>query len=449
MKKARSFKSSIALLLLGISVVGCSGNSAEPTGKNDSLGEAAKTKEAKSEKQLGTEPVTLKVNNWNTAFQQAEFDKYFAEPLRKKYPNITLEYLDFTKGSGNVLENLISAGSTPDIVFTDHPNLAGLLDYDFPLDLNPYAENFSVDLKRVDPQVLEGGRSIGTKGELLALPVYSDRMMWFYNKDAFDRFGVPYPTDDMTWDDAISVFKRLSRMDGGVQYSAFRTINLLMTGSQWGLSLFDPKTGKASFQSDEWKKSLALLQEINSIPGNTKLTNEDFYQKQTLASLMQSFNIMVNLLDTAEQKGQKIKWDVASMPQFKEKPGISGSNKPLYFMVSKASKHKDHAFAAVAYLMSSKEAQTLLSENGKMTVLSDPEIQKAFGTKLDILKGRNTAAVYKHKMAELPYTNKFNRLALLEIIGAGNEVLNGNADINSALRNAEEKANKLIDEKRK
>ncbi|MDF2659182.1 MAG: family 1 extracellular solute-binding protein [Paenibacillus sp.] len=221
-----------------------------------------------------------------------------------------------------------------------------------------------------------------------------------------------------------------------------------MTGSQWGLSLFDKQTGRPSFQTDDWKKSLALLQEINSIPGNTKLTNEDFYQKQTLASLMQSFNIMVNLLDTAEKNGQKINWDVASLPQFKEKPGIAGANKPLYFMVSSASKHKDQAFAAISYLMSSKEAQTMLSENGKMPVLADKDVQQVFGKKLNILQGKNVAAVYKHKMADLPYTNRYNRLVLLEIIGAGSNVLNGTADINTALRDAEERANKTIEAKK-
>jgi multiple sugar transport system substrate-binding protein len=443
--KSKLLWRSTVLLATGLMLASCSGKS----GDGASPAEPSTTGKTEGPKQVATEPVTLRVNNWNTAFQQAEFDTYFAEPIRKKYPFITLEYVDFTKGAANTLENLMAAGSTPDIVFTDHPNLAGLLDYDFPADLNEYVHSFSVDLKQVDPQVLEGGRSIGSNGQLLALPVYSDRMMWFYNKDSFDKFGIPYPTDDMTWDDAIVLFKRLSRQDGGVQYSAFRTINLLMTGSQWGLSLFDPKTGKASFQTDDWKKSLALLQEINSIPGNTKLTNEDFYQKQTLASLMQSFNIMVNLLDGAEQKGQKINWDVASLPQSKEKPGIAGANKPLYFMVSKASKHKEQAFAAISHLMGSKEVQTHLSANGKMPVLLDKEVQQAFGTKLPILKGRNTTAVFKHKMADLPYTNRFNRLALLEMIGAGNNVLSGTADINTALRDAEEKANKAIDEKRK
>lgn len=440
--KSKLLWRSTVLLATGLMLASCSGKSGGGAGP-------AEPSKTEGPKQVSAEPVTLRVNNWNTAFQQAEFDTYFAEPIRKKYPFITLEYVDFTKGAAGTLENLMAAGSTPDIVFTDHPNLAGLLDYDFPMDLNEYVRSFSVDLKQIDPQVLEGGRSIGSNGQLLALPIYSDRMMWFYNKDSFDKFGIPYPTDDMTWDDAIVLFKRLSRQDGGVQYSAFRTINLLMTGSQWGLSLFDPKTGKASFQTDDWKKSLALLQEINSIPGNTKLTNEDFYQKQTLASLMQSFNIMVNLLDGAEQKGQKINWDVASLPQSKEKPGIAGANKPLYFMVSKASKHKEQAFTAISYLMGSKEVQAHLSANGKMPVLLDKEVQQAFGTKLPILKGRNAAAVFKHKMADLPYTNRFNRLALLEIIGAGNNVLNGTADINTALRDAEEKANKAIEEKKK
>ncbi|TNJ65834.1 extracellular solute-binding protein [Paenibacillus hemerocallicola] len=445
--KGSMIASYAALLLLGISVTGCSGNTGEQSLMADKSADTAKPGGERSGKQPSTEPVTLRVNNWNTAFQQAEFDQYFAEPLRKKYPFLTLEYLDQQKGTSNTLDNLITAGNTPDIVFTDYPNLAGLLDYDYPEDLNRYVQDFSIDLKKVDPLVIEGAKTIGSKGELFALPVYSDRMMWFYNKDLFDKFGVPYPTDDMTWDDAIAAFKRLSRMEDGVQYASFRMINLPMTGSQWGVPLVDPKTGKASFQTDDWKKSLALMQQIAAIPGNTKLTNEDFYQKETLASLMQSFNIMVNLLEGVERKGHKIDWDVASLPQSKEKPGIAGANKPLYFMVSKSSKHKDQAFAAVSYLMASEEVQTTLSRNGKMSVLIDDGIVKQFGTKLDILKGRNVAAVYKHKMSALPYSNRFNRLALVEMIAAGNEVLNGTQDMNTALRNAEEKANKAIDAK--
>ncbi|MDF2724064.1 MAG: family 1 extracellular solute-binding protein [Paenibacillus sp.] len=433
---------SAAILAVSVMLAGCSGQS----GSKSESTEPAKSGDPKqtTAKQLSTEPVTIKVNNWNTAFQQAEFDKYIAEPVRKKYPFITLQYIDFTKGDANKLENLMAAGSTPDLVLTDHPNLAGLLDYDYPLDLNPYIQSYSVNTKQIEASVLDGARTISKTGELLALPIYSDRTMWFYNKDLFNKFGVPFPTDDMTWDDALALFKRMTRQDGGIQYSAFRTINALITGNQWGLSLFDSKTDKVAFQTDGWKKAVTLLQDINSIPGNTKLTNEDFYQKQTLASLMQSFNIMVNLLDTAEQKGQKVNWDVASLPHSKEQPDIAGSNKPLYFIVSKSSKFKDQAFAAASYLMSSKEAQMLLSETGKMPVLQDPDVQKAFGTKLDILKGRNVAAVYKHKMADLPYTNRYNRIVLLEIISAGNNVLNGTEDINTALRNGEERANKQI-----
>ncbi|MBD2862201.1 hypothetical protein [Paenibacillus oceani] len=73
----------------------------------------SKAEDVQEAKQLSTEPVTLRVNNWNTAFQQAEFDTFFAEPVRKKYPFITLEYLDFTKSSANTIENLMAEPTIP------------------------------------------------------------------------------------------------------------------------------------------------------------------------------------------------------------------------------------------------------------------------------------------------------------------------------------------------
>lgn len=38
-------------------------------------------------------------------------------------------------------------------------------------------------------------------------PSISTRAL-FYNKDLFDRYGVPYPTNAMTWDDVLALAKR-------------------------------------------------------------------------------------------------------------------------------------------------------------------------------------------------------------------------------------------------
>jgi multiple sugar transport system substrate-binding protein len=396
---------------------------------------------------LPPEPVTLKINNYNIAITQEEIEKNMVEPVRKKYPHISFEFLDQLKGS--TLQNLITAGNVPDIVFTDYPNLSGLLEFDYPQDLNEFVKAKQIALGGVNPQMIEGGKRIGTKGELYALPFYMDRMMLFYNKDLFQKFGVPYPSDDMNYDEFIALVKRMTRLDGGIQYAGMRTINLHMTGTQWGYPVIDPKTGRASFQTDPWKKAITLFNDIASIPGNEKLTNETFYKEQRLAMLQQMFSVMVGMLEGVRKGGSALDWDIAAMPQSKDAPGLSGFYKPNYLIVSKASKHKEAAFDAIAYLMNSKEVQLNLSRNGKMPVLTDPDLIKPFGSAVEGLAGKRVESVFKHKSADLAYSNEFDKLASPQLNTAGTNVVSGKTDMNNALREAEEAANKSIAEKKK
>lgn len=404
-------------------------------------------KNAESKEGLPPEPVTLKINNFNTAISQEDIETNIVMPVKKKYPHISFEFLDQLKGSS--LQNLITAGNVPDIVFTDYPNLSGLLEFDYPQDLNEFVKAKQVALGGVNPQMIEGGKRIGTKGELYALPFYMDRMMLFYNKDLFQKFGVPYPTDDMNYDEFIALVKRMTRLDGGVQYAGMRTINLHTTGTQWGYPVIDPKTGIASFQTDSWKKALTLFNDINSIPGNEKLTNETFYKEQRLAMLQQSFGIMVGMLEGVRKGGTSLNWDIAAMPQSKDAPGVSGFYKPYYFVLSKSGKHKEAAFDAIAYLMTSKEVQLNLSKNGKMPILADPEMIKPFGSAIEGLAGKRLEAVFKHKSADLAYSNEFDKHASPQLNTAGTNVITGKSDMNSALRAAEEAANKSIAENKK
>jgi len=422
-----------AVVCLAVILSGCAGQETA-----DNAGKKA---------ELPPEPVTLKINNFNTVISQEVIDNHIVAPIKKKYPHISFEFLDQLKGS--TLQNLITSGNVPDIVFTDYPNLSGLLEFDYPQDLNEFVKAKRIGLDNVNPQMIEGGKRIGAKGELYALPFYMDRMMLFYNKDLFEKFGVPYPTDDMKVDEFVGLVKRMTRLDGGVQYAGMRTINLHTTGMQWGYPVIDPKTGLASFQTDSWKKALTLLNDINSIPGNEKLTNETFYKEQRLAMLQQSFSIMVGLLEGARKGGSPLNWDIAAMPQSKEEPGVSGFYKPYYFVVSKSSKHKEAAMEAIAHLMTSKEGQLELSKTGKMPILTDPDLVKSFGTAVEELKGKRLEAVFKHKAADLAYSNEFDKLASPQLNTAGTNVIAGKSDMNSALREAEEAANKLIAEKKK
>ena len=48
-------------------------------------------------------------------------------------------------------------------------------------------------------------------GKLYAIPWDGGNILWFYNKDVFDRSGVPYPRKDWTWEDFVGACRGLTR----------------------------------------------------------------------------------------------------------------------------------------------------------------------------------------------------------------------------------------------
>ena len=77
----------------------------------------------------------------------------------------------------------------------------------------------------------------------------------YYNKDLFDRFGVPYPKDGMTWDEVYALAQKVTRTEGGVAYKGFAFQDFyLFTANQLSLSFVDGKTEKSVVNSDGWKK---------------------------------------------------------------------------------------------------------------------------------------------------------------------------------------------------
>ncbi|CAG7633456.1 extracellular solute-binding protein [Paenibacillus allorhizosphaerae] len=65
-------------------------------------------------------PVTLQVFQSSAGITDSEFEELFAKPVKSKYPNVTLELIRESKASIN---QLMTAGEFPDIIFTPTLNL--------------------------------------------------------------------------------------------------------------------------------------------------------------------------------------------------------------------------------------------------------------------------------------------------------------------------------------
>lgn len=106
---------------------------------------------------------------------------------------------------------MIATGTAPDIVEIEPgitTSYVRFIEAEVFEDLAPYVERDGVDLSQYFESVLESYRYNGT------LPVLPKKMgvpLVIYNKDFFDRAGVPYPDPEWTWDDLADTARRLTR----------------------------------------------------------------------------------------------------------------------------------------------------------------------------------------------------------------------------------------------
>src|SRR5690606_32032237 len=105
-------------------------------------------------------------------------------------------------------------------------------------------------------------------GGIYGLPLTTGAMVFLYNKDVFDRFGVDYPTDDMSWDDVYDLAKRLTVVDDGVQYKGISLgFAHVVRTNQLSASFFREDNGKANFTHPDFVKAFTNIARFYEIPG--------------------------------------------------------------------------------------------------------------------------------------------------------------------------------------
>ncbi|MDF2664084.1 MAG: family 1 extracellular solute-binding protein [Paenibacillus sp.] len=393
--------------------------------------------------EISTEPVTLTV--FNSSMGDPLFQNAIVIPLRNKYPHITIEMIK--KGKGSMMEDLIAAGSVPDIIFGDNSgDIPVYRELDVLSDLMPYIKKYGFELNKFDPVVLSSVQANFPSGQIWMLPSSVNIATLHYNRDIFDKFGVPYPKDGMTWDETVDLARRVTRMDGGVQYAGFDFANnVLLPYNQLSAPMVNAQTMKAAVNTDQWKKIFDTMKRFYEIPGNDWGKGGDaFLKSKTLA--MYAGTSMFGSLPDATKNG--LNWDVVALPSFPDAPKTTIQLFAPLLGVSKTSKHQDQAFLAVAHLLS-EEGQRDNVRQGRPSALNNADIKQQFGKDVEVLQGRNAGAFTYSKLAATPQAvTKYDSTAFPIIRDKFREAAVGGKDVNTALKEAEEAINKEI-EKRK
>jgi multiple sugar transport system substrate-binding protein len=437
MVKNRTFSIAIFLVVSFAIMTGCS------NGTPSSVGETATNSKVEQSK----DPVHLSMYQTGASISDEEFQKFIVEPVKKKYPYITIDIV--RNGKGNTIDDLIGAGGLPDIIFcSSRGSILDFITRKVPIDLTEAAKSNQMDLGKFDAKAVAAIKAWGDHGELFGIPFSINFSAMYYNKDIFDKFGVGYPKDNMTWDETVELAKKVTRTDQGVQYFGIMTGGSVLVGSTLSLPYVDPKTMKATLELEGWKRTILNEKAIHDIPGMEKMIgsySKLFYEDQSLAMLT-SPGARVGELEELQKKGVQLNWDLATFPSFSDKPGIISEIEAHVMLISGTSSHKDDAFHVLDAVTERANQINMVKAARLSSLKLDDEIKTQFGVDLTSLKGKNIAGIFKGIPADMPKPTEFTLIGRKYINDATNAVTSSKEDVNTAISEANDGFNREIAE---
>jgi multiple sugar transport system substrate-binding protein len=421
------------ILLVPIAALLAAGCTAESTGTNQMSDTASKI--VKNE---APAPVTITISR-PQGFVEEGFEQSIVQETGKLYPHITLNWI--TESPGNELANQVAAGTVADILFVNPPRIDTMKSLKLEFSLDNLIKQSGFDLGLLEPGGLDMVRGAFGSEQLHALPYALGFSALFYNKDLFDRFGVPYPQDSMTWEDAMDVAKIMTRSEGGIQYQGLGFTNTNILYSELSLPYANVSSGKSMLNTDGWNKAFAMLKSLYDVSGGDVkvFTNgrDSFSKNKTLAMVVTN-----NLISLFNQEID-LNWDLATLPSFKESPKTTAQPIGVSAAITATSKQKEEAFKVISVILSKPVQSVMIQTSIRPSVLKDAKLQEQFAN-LSGEKRKNLGAVFKHSPAKSVAATNYDAIVLQAANQSLNNVLLGTKDINSALREAEEQANQKI-----
>lgn len=173
------------------------------------------------------QPVTLK--SWIIDPTSVVYPAFEAVDRRifEKYPWLRVEHE--ARPPGDYIDAVVTraaAGQMPDMIYAQGTQIQAFIRQGLVRALDPYlARAKEFDIADFPPVAMK--LYTGPDGKIYGIPYDHGPLLIWYNRDIFDKEGVPYPTPSWTFDDWLAAAKRLTRPADG----------------QWGAVSFIPGGG--------------------------------------------------------------------------------------------------------------------------------------------------------------------------------------------------------------
>lgn len=398
---------------------------------------------------------TLKIGYFN----EEAFYMQYGNAFQAMFPNVELEVLSTEEAMladdpVTAMEDFIGE-QQPDAVLLTEEQYADLAQDGKLYDLDAAVKQDKFDLEGFLPSVIDLLKARGG-GKLYGLsPSFSSQAL-YYNKDMFDKYGVPYPTDGMSWDEVLQLAARfpVKKGDNNVAMDkvgaddALYGLSLPMQtkdsfelireiGEAKGLLYADSEAKTVSFDTPEWKAIVQSVVDgyesgsISSPPSNGGggqggggLMIRGMGGKSTIsfgpatmrfmsgqAAMTVDGPLLMNMLGiggggmkmatkvagssdggAAKAPGEDINWDLVSIPTDPSQQGVTGSMSLDNIFAINAS--SENLSAAWEFLKYANGEQLAKTSSKSSPALSS---RTAFKNEAD---GKNIDAFYNEKINE-------------------------------------------------
>lgn len=406
-------------------------------------------------------PQTLRIPFASEQTFQYSYGDFFAV----KFPDIRVEIIPTNglrapgKNYDEEYEKLIRE-QKPDLLITYSTDYMKLADKGLLLDLEPLAKRSKYDLDAFFPAAIAQLKD-NADGKLYGLaPEFSSSAL-YYNKDLFDRYGVPYPTNRMTWDDTMLLARRFpvdpdpDKRIYGIHEKYSKPFDFVndIAGTE-NITYVSADGKKLTLDSDVWTK--AFHQVIDGFKsGNLYYYYKDgkrisYGPEETKQMDLFSAGRAAMMISGTEQMFRMkqwgtggFAWDVVTVPVDPGDPDYTRYFyvSPIYAIAANA-EHAETAWKVVQYFNGEEAAKVaqktsdVLSTRNTFTKTQDGHSLEPFY----ILK-RRQMDLSSYTPAPAAFFQSFETLVIHEV----DEAVNGRKTVNEALETIRAEGQSILD----
>ncbi|WP_158606731.1 extracellular solute-binding protein [Paenibacillus ginsengarvi] len=240
------------------------------------------------------------------------------------FPNVIFDVVNVAPGTPDQVMEQIDR-SKPDIVMFDKPEIyVKMLEQGSLLDLSTRIKQDSFELEQMHTPIVHYLKEISGGGVFGLAPVFNSTAI-YYNIDLFNKFGIPYPTDQMSWEELYRLAARFPTREGDTKIFGFRyygTISgqLFLFAQAEHLSYYDTSMKNLQMNTEPMRRLFQSIMDWNK-KGIVDTNVTDQFLTGNVAMTLED----TNYITTLKEKGSGINWSIVTRPSFSQDRGISHS----------------------------------------------------------------------------------------------------------------------------